>query len=148
MHTRPKVAWDAKDFGFHTFRRSGASLAFSLNVPVQNIKAHGIWSSDAVYSYFQPLKIWVWAYYYFFCICLNQIYVRFYVLVLLILCFSIRFYVLTCYCIIIKCQYVFMNCFITAAHSNMGCCMTLTSSLTFPKKQFYCFSSRKLITTK
>ena len=48
------MGMNAKDFGFHTFRRSGASLAFSLNVPVQYIKAHSIWSSDAVYSYFNP----------------------------------------------------------------------------------------------
>ena len=42
---------DAKTYGFHTFRRSGASLAFSLNVPVQYIKAHGTWASDAVWAY-------------------------------------------------------------------------------------------------
>ena len=40
-----------KCYGFHTFRRSGASLAFSLNVPVQYIKAHGTWASDAVWAY-------------------------------------------------------------------------------------------------
>ena len=49
--TLTSMGLNAKDFGFHTFRRSGASLAFSLNVPVQYIKAHGIWASDAVYSY-------------------------------------------------------------------------------------------------
>ena len=42
---------DAKAYGFHTFRRSGASLVFSLNVPVQYIKAHGTWASDAVWAY-------------------------------------------------------------------------------------------------
>ena len=42
---------DPLDYGFHTFRRSGASLAFSLNVPVQFIKAQGTWQSDAVYRY-------------------------------------------------------------------------------------------------
>ena len=49
--TLTSMGFNGKDFGFHTFRRSRASLAFSLNVPVQYIKAHGIWSSDAVYSY-------------------------------------------------------------------------------------------------
>ena len=42
---------DPRNYGFHTFRRSGASLAFSLNIPVQYIKAHGIWASDAVWAY-------------------------------------------------------------------------------------------------
>ena len=45
-----------KQYGFHTFRRSGASLAFSLNIPVEHIKAHGTWSSDAVWSYLDPLQ--------------------------------------------------------------------------------------------
>ena len=78
--TLTSMGLNAKDFGFHTFRRSGASLAFSRNVPVQYINAHGIWSSDAVYSYLYPQQypttltttmtdflksnpqIWVWAY--------------------------------------------------------------------------------------
>ena len=42
---------DASKYGFHTFRRSGASLALSLNIPVEHIKAHGTWKSDAVWSY-------------------------------------------------------------------------------------------------
>ena len=33
--------------GFHTFRRSGATLAFDNNVHLQNIMAHGLWRSDA-----------------------------------------------------------------------------------------------------
>ena len=42
---------NAKEYGFHTFRRSGASLAFNLCIPVQYIKAHGTWASDAVWAY-------------------------------------------------------------------------------------------------
>lgn len=41
----------AKDFGFYTFRRSGSSLAFSVSIPVQDIKAQG---SDSVYNYLNP----------------------------------------------------------------------------------------------
>ncbi len=39
---------------FHTFRRSGASLAFQLRVPIQDIQSHGTWLSDAVWTYIQP----------------------------------------------------------------------------------------------
>ena len=42
---------DPANYGFHTFRRSGASLAFSLNIPVDHIKAQGTWTSDAVWAY-------------------------------------------------------------------------------------------------
>ena len=36
---------------FHSFRRSGASLAFSHNVPLQEIQWHGTWTSDCVWRY-------------------------------------------------------------------------------------------------
>ena len=36
--------------GFHTFR-SGATLALDNNVPLQNIQAHGLWQSSAVWTY-------------------------------------------------------------------------------------------------
>ena len=39
------------DFGFHTFRRSGASLAFNNKVPLENIQAHGNWKSNAIRAY-------------------------------------------------------------------------------------------------
>ena len=42
---------DPSTHTFHTFRRSGASLAFNSNVTLQSIKQHGTWSSDAVWSY-------------------------------------------------------------------------------------------------
>ena len=36
---------------FHSFRRSGATLAFNSSVPLQDIQSHGTWSSDCVWSY-------------------------------------------------------------------------------------------------
>ena len=39
--------------GFHTFRRSGATLAYANNVQLQHIMAHGLWRSSAVWSYLQ-----------------------------------------------------------------------------------------------
>ena len=36
---------------FHSFRRSGATFAFNANVPMQNIKSHGTWTSNAVWRY-------------------------------------------------------------------------------------------------
>ena len=35
----------------HTFRRSGATLAFNCNVSLQNIQSHGTWTSDCVWRY-------------------------------------------------------------------------------------------------
>ena len=42
---------DPRDFGFHMFRRSGASLAHNLQVPLPNIKQHGQWKREAIYTY-------------------------------------------------------------------------------------------------
>ena len=39
--------------GFHTFRRYGATYAFNHNVPLQNIIAHGLWQSSAIWTYLQ-----------------------------------------------------------------------------------------------
>ena len=39
--------------GFHTFRRSGATLAYDNNVQLQHIMAHGLWRSSAVWTYLQ-----------------------------------------------------------------------------------------------
>ena len=39
--------------GFHTFRRSGAALAYDNNVDLQHIMAHGLWRSSAVWTYLQ-----------------------------------------------------------------------------------------------
>ena len=38
-------------FGFHTFRRSGATLAYNANIDMEHIKRHGTWSSEAVQAY-------------------------------------------------------------------------------------------------
>ena len=38
-------------FGFHSFRRSGVSWAADHHVPLQNLKAHGGWSSSAINFY-------------------------------------------------------------------------------------------------
>ena len=48
---------DHSHFTFHTFRRSGATLAFNNNVPIQQIKRQGTWSSDAVHAYIVPRSI-------------------------------------------------------------------------------------------
>ena len=42
---------DLNFHNFHTFRRSGATLAFNQNIEIQKIKNHGTWSSDCVYTY-------------------------------------------------------------------------------------------------
>lgn len=41
-------------FTFHSFRRSGATLAFNSQVPLSLIKAHGGWRSNAVLRYLHP----------------------------------------------------------------------------------------------
>ena len=38
-------------FGFHSFRRTGGTLAFDANTPLDSIKMQGLWSSDAIWSY-------------------------------------------------------------------------------------------------
>ena len=40
-----------KNITFHSFRKSGAFLAFQGQVSLQSIKAHGTWSSDTVWRY-------------------------------------------------------------------------------------------------
>ena len=40
-------------FTFHTFRCSGATLAYNSHVPIQSIKSHGSWMSDCVWTYIQ-----------------------------------------------------------------------------------------------
>ena len=36
---------------FDAFCRSGASFAFNLNVPLQDIQSHGTWTSECVWRY-------------------------------------------------------------------------------------------------
>ena len=53
-HLRKIVAsmgLDPSNHTFHTFRRSGTTLAHNLDIPIKNIKRHGTWMSDAVQSY-------------------------------------------------------------------------------------------------
>ena len=40
-------------FTFHSLRRSGATFAFKAHVPIQDIKRHGTWSSECVWTYIQ-----------------------------------------------------------------------------------------------
>ena len=39
------------NFGFHSFRKTGATLAFDADTPLDSIKMQGLWSSDAIWSY-------------------------------------------------------------------------------------------------
>ena len=41
-------------YTFHAFRRSGASLAYELGIPVREIKEHGTWASECVWRYICP----------------------------------------------------------------------------------------------
>ena len=38
-------------YTFHSFRRSGASLAFDYDIQFEKIQQHGGWSSDAIWTY-------------------------------------------------------------------------------------------------
>ena len=51
-----KLQFPSHFFTFHAFRCSGASLAFSTNVPLQDIKVQGTWTSDCVWWYIQEDK--------------------------------------------------------------------------------------------
>ena len=46
-----KLGLPKNNFTFHTFRQSGATLAYKLEVSVQHIKDHGSWASDCVWTY-------------------------------------------------------------------------------------------------
>ena len=46
-----KLNLGATGITFHPLHRSGATLAFNLNVPMQDIQSHGTWTSEAVWSY-------------------------------------------------------------------------------------------------
>ena len=48
-----KLGLPANEYGFHAFRRSGASWAYENNISLQHIKTHGGWKSDAVWAYLQ-----------------------------------------------------------------------------------------------
>ena len=46
-----KLGLDHGSLSFHSFRRSGASYVFNKHVRLQDIKAHGTWTSDSVWRY-------------------------------------------------------------------------------------------------
>ena len=48
-----KMGYAPHHFTFHTFRRSGATLAYNSLMPIQKIKYHGSWTSDYVWRYIQ-----------------------------------------------------------------------------------------------
>ena len=43
--------------GFHTFRRSGATLAFDDNITLQNIMPNRLWRSSAIRTYLQNVSL-------------------------------------------------------------------------------------------
>ena len=43
-----------KQYGFHTFCRSCATLAYQLGVPLSDIQQHGTRVSNAVWAYIKP----------------------------------------------------------------------------------------------
>ena len=45
------LGMDSAGLSFHAFRRSGASLAFQNEIPIQDIKMHGTWESDTEWKY-------------------------------------------------------------------------------------------------
>ena len=38
-------------YGFHTFRRSGATIAFDADISLTSIQMHGAWRSNSMWSY-------------------------------------------------------------------------------------------------
>ena len=46
-----RVGLQHSGMSLHTFRHSGATLAFNSNVSIQNIQSHGTWTSDCVWRY-------------------------------------------------------------------------------------------------
>ena len=48
-----KMGLTSNYFPFHTFRRSGATLAYNAHMPIQSIQHHGSWASDCVWTYIQ-----------------------------------------------------------------------------------------------
>ena len=46
-----RLGMSKNDMALHTYRRSGATLAFNLNTSLQGIQNHGTWTSDCVWRY-------------------------------------------------------------------------------------------------
>jgi hypothetical protein len=51
LHLAAKKLNYQHNITFHSLRRSAASLAFKAGVPLEQIKAQGCWSSEAIWSY-------------------------------------------------------------------------------------------------
>ena len=52
-HIIQTLHWEGKGLSFHSFRRSGSTLAYDLQVPLENIMHHGLWRSSAIWTYLQ-----------------------------------------------------------------------------------------------
>ena len=48
-----KMGLASNHFTFHTFRRSGANMAYNAHMPIQSIQQHGSWASDCFWTYIQ-----------------------------------------------------------------------------------------------
>ena len=48
-----KMGLHPHHYTFHSFRRSGGTFAYNVDIPLQDIKHHGSWASDCVWSYIQ-----------------------------------------------------------------------------------------------
>ena len=48
-----KLGFSPGHFTFHSFRRSGGTLAYNAHIPLQHIKQHSTWVSDCVWMYIQ-----------------------------------------------------------------------------------------------
>ena len=46
-----KIGLQNSGISIHSLRRSGATLAFNSNVPLQEIQSHGTWTSECVWKY-------------------------------------------------------------------------------------------------
>ena len=46
-----KLGYSPGYFTFHTFRHSGATMAYNSDIPIQKIKHHGSWTSECVWRY-------------------------------------------------------------------------------------------------
>ena len=50
-HSIAACGYDSSLYSGHSFRRGGATYAFSLNIPAELIKLHGDWKSNAYLRY-------------------------------------------------------------------------------------------------
>ena len=48
-----KLGFPPGHFTFHSFLRSGTTLAYNAHIPLQHIKQQGTWASDCVWLYIQ-----------------------------------------------------------------------------------------------